>query len=173
MRLGRTDEDREREEGESDVAGCDGEPSHEGAVFDLLLSRAEARDLAAVLLRNPFELFFRDLMGRALLLGRLAPAVLHGSALPGRKVLGKRAAEDVRLGVLVGVEARQSHDQAKDNRARERERQIVENEAPTQVAAVARLGQRSGGRLDAYAHPPYATSRRAVATEPATAAVAA
>lgn len=44
---------------------------------------------------------------------------------------GKGFAEDVRVGVQPGVEERETHEQRYGHGARQRERQMVENEAAT------------------------------------------
>jgi hypothetical protein len=83
------------------------------------------------------------LVAPTLLLGRsMAPTLLHRSHLPAAvlsglargKVPGKRAAEDVGLGVLAGVEARETHEEDEDHGTREGEWQMVAKKAAKSAA---------------------------------------
>jgi hypothetical protein len=84
---------------------------------------------------------------------RLGPAVCHRSGLTpavnprsgpaSLSLLGKCAAEDVRVGVPVCLEGRESHEQDEYDGTREAEWHMVAKKAATQVAARARLTRRS------------------------------
>jgi hypothetical protein len=82
-------------------------------------------------------------MALARLLRRLvAPARLHRSCLTAAvlaglargEVAGKRAAEDVPLGILAGIEAWECHEQDEDHGTRERERQVMAQNAEKDTA---------------------------------------
>src|SRR5919106_48852 len=157
--VGRPDEEREPEQREGNVAGGDGKPSLERALSDLLSTWADTRGFALALL-----------LGRlvsTLLLRRLVSALLHRSG-PTSAVLaglarwefaGKRAAENVRLRIFAGVEARKSHEQDDDHGAREGDWQMVANEAAKnasrEVAGGARLSRGSHGWLHRHVKRPW------------------
>jgi hypothetical protein len=75
---------------------------------------------------------FRNLVVTASLLERSVPS-LRCSLAPG-KVLGKRPAEDVTRGVLVGIKGRESREQDEDQSAGKGKGQVVAEKPVTQVA---------------------------------------
>jgi hypothetical protein len=70
-----------------------------------------------------------------LLRTRSTAAVIHPSALTSLPLLRERTAEDVHVGVPVGVEGRQTHEQDEDHGTRKSERHVVAKKATTQAAA--------------------------------------
>jgi hypothetical protein len=69
--------------------------------------------------------------------------VNRGSGLASLSLLGKRAADEVRVGIPAGLEGRENHEQDEYDGAREAEWHMVAKNAATQVAARARLTRRS------------------------------
>jgi hypothetical protein len=85
----------------------------------------------------------------------LAPGISHPCAPASLSLLGKRTTEEIGVGVHVRVEARETHEQEKHRRTRERKWQMVANKAPTEVASGARLLRRSGGHVSECAAPAW------------------
>jgi hypothetical protein len=75
----------------------------------------------------------------------LVPALTHRSTLASLPLPGKRTTEDVRVGVHVGVEGRERHEQDEDHATRKGKWQMVAKNAATHAAAGARLIRRSAG----------------------------
>jgi hypothetical protein len=65
--------------------------------------------------------------------------VVRGPRIGSLPFLRKRTAEDVRVGVPVGVKAREAHEQDEHHPTREGERHVVAEKAATQIAARTRL----------------------------------
>jgi hypothetical protein len=120
-------------------------PALAAAVLLALAASAVVLGLAAAVLLG---LTCAALLGLApaVLLARIA-GISHSCAPASLSLLGKRTTEEIGVRVHVGVEARETHEQEKDRRTREREWEMVAKKAPTQVASGARLLRRSGGHL--------------------------
>jgi hypothetical protein len=67
-----------------------------------------------------------------------------------RSLLWHRTAEDVDVGIFVGVEGRKAHEEHKNEATGERERRVVATEAAAQVAAEPRLTRKSAGKSNSH-----------------------
>jgi len=84
---------------------------------------------------------------------RVVAAMIHRRSVARSSLLGKRATDEVRMGVQAHIEERKTHEQEEDHGARKGEWQMVEKQAtPLFAAGAQRLFRRSGVWLRTQTH---------------------